>query len=65
MLGGDATINFDPLELNLQYVERNDDNPYFLLIDERRYAIKTRGAFGELIFRPEGDESNWYAVWII
>ncbi len=27
MLGGDATISFDPLELNIQYVERNDDNP--------------------------------------
>ena len=32
MLGGDATISFDPLELNLQYVERNDDNPDFLLL---------------------------------
>jgi len=60
MLGGDATINFDPLELNLQYVERNDDNPNFYYGE--KIAIKTRGAFGELIFRPEGDESKWYAV---
>jgi len=60
MLGGDATINFDPLELNLQYVERNDDNPNFYY--DEKVAIKTRGAFGELIFRPEGDESKWYAV---
>ncbi len=29
---------------------------------ETRSNIKTRGAFGELIFRPEGDESKWYAV---
>jgi len=60
MLGGDATINLDPLELNIQYVERNDDNPNFYY--DEKVAIKTRGAFGELIFRPEGDESNWYAV---
>ncbi|MEJ2105680.1 MAG: hypothetical protein P8X47_14060, partial [Ignavibacteriaceae bacterium] len=60
MLGGDATINFDPFELNLQYIERKDDNPNFL-IDEKE-TIKTRGAFGELIFRPEGDESDWYSV---
>jgi hypothetical protein len=60
MLGGDATISVDPLELNLQYVERNDDNPDFYF--DEKVAIKTRGAFGELIFRPEGDESDWYAV---
>lgn len=58
MLGGDATINFEPLELNLQYVERNDGNPYFgPTID-----LKTRGAFAELIYRPDGDDSKWYAV---
>jgi hypothetical protein len=60
MLGGDATVNVDPFELNLQYVERKDDNPNFLF-DEKE-TVKTRGAFGELIFRPEGDESDWYGV---
>jgi hypothetical protein len=60
MLGGDATIDFNPFELNLQYVERKDGNPYFYYTDKE--VVKTRGAFGELIFRPEGDESNWYSV---
>ena len=60
MLGGDATISFDLLELNLQYIERNDDNPYFNYPDKEQF--KTRGAFSELIYRPEGDESVWYAV---
>ena len=60
MLGGDATFSFDPLELNIQYIERKDDNPNFLF-DEKE-TIKTRGAFGELIIRPEGDESDWYGV---
>jgi len=59
MLGGDATITFDPLELNLQYVERNDGNPYF---DLNTIDLKTRGAFAELIYRPNGDDSKWYAV---
>jgi hypothetical protein len=58
MLGGDATISLDPLELNLQYVERNDGNPNFgPTID-----LKTRGAFAEMIYRPNGDDSKWYAV---
>ena len=60
MLGGDATISFDPLELNLQYIERKDDNPSFNYPNKEK--INTRGAFGELIFRPEGDESDWYGV---
>lgn len=59
MLGGDATIKFDPLELNLQYVERSDGNPYF---GPTTIDLKTRGAFAELIYRPNGDDSKWYAV---
>jgi hypothetical protein len=66
MLGADATIRFDPLELNLQYVERNDDNAYFLheynIGEIEDTEIRTRGGFAELIFRPDGDESNWYTV---
>lgn len=60
MLGGDATFSFEPLELNLQFIIRNDDNPYFT-IDEKE-KIKTQGAFAELILRPEGDDSDWYSV---
>jgi hypothetical protein len=58
--GGDATVSIDPLELNLQYVERSDDNPLFNIQD--RKEIGTRGAFAELIFRPKGDESTWYST---
>jgi len=61
MLGGDATIDFNQFELNLQYVHRDDNNPNFY-IEEPGKEILTRGAFGELIFRPEGDESDWYSV---
>lgn len=65
MLGGDATISFDPLELNLQYVERKDNNPLFYpdwIGNFRPLDYKTRGAFGELVYRPNGDDSKWYAV---
>lgn len=66
MLGGDASISFDPFELNLQYVERNDNNPYFLheynIGDIEDTETRTRGGFAELIFRLNGDESNWYSV---
>lgn len=67
MFGGDATIIFDPLELNIQYVNRQDNDPFFLgdggtfYIDPPK-DIKTQGGFAELIYRPEGDESNWYLV---
>ena len=58
MVGGDATISLNPLEINLQYVERNDGNPY----SGPTIDLKTRGAFAELVYRPDGDASKWYAV---
>ena len=59
MLGGDATVTIQNLELNLQFVQRRDDNPEFTMHKER---VETKGAFAELIFRPKGDESNWYSI---
>lgn len=29
MAGADATISVEPLELNLQYIYRNDSNPFY------------------------------------
>ncbi len=60
MAGPDLTISVDPLELNLQYVERRDKNPDFLATGAA--DVKTRGGFAELIYRPKGDNSNWYGV---
>ncbi len=64
MIGGDATISFEPLELNLQYVERNDNDPLFYSHTRIGHItdIATRGAFAEMIYRPNGDDSKWYAV---
>lgn len=62
MLGGDLTLSSPKLELNLQYVERRDKNPYFYVIDPEKVA--TRGGFAELIYLPKGDDSRWYATGI-
>lgn len=60
MAGPDFTIDFEPLQLNAQYVIRKDKNPFFAVTNSMEY--KTQGAFGELIYRPDGDNSVWYAV---
>jgi hypothetical protein len=58
MFGGDFTISLgDKLELNYQYVYREDSQP-----DLNSPKTKTNGSFAELIFTPKGDESKWYAA---
>ncbi len=59
MAGGDATLSSEHFELNMQYVEREDKNPFFFLTPLK---VKTRGAFAELIYTPNGDDSRWYGV---
>ena len=61
MIGPDATISLEHLELNVQYVERRDKDPFFFG-GSTAIEIKTRGAFAEVVYRPDGDNSNWYAV---
>jgi hypothetical protein len=62
MLGADATAAVKPFELNLQYVERRDDDPYFGALIRESSPVKTRGGFAELIFLPKEDDSRWYLV---
>jgi len=61
MAGGDATLSVKPFELNVQYVERRDSNPYYAVILPIE-EVMTRGVFAELIYRPKGDDSRWYAA---
>lgn len=60
MYGGDATLSFGPLELNLQYLERTDDNPY--MSDHNPIEVKTRGGLAELIFIPAKSDGMLYCV---
>jgi hypothetical protein len=57
MLGADATISLGPVELNAQYVHREDDVPTFTAGEE---TARTDGGFAELLVRPAG--SRWYGV---
>ncbi len=61
MFGGDATLSVKPFELNVQYVERRDTNPYFAAVQPIE-KVMTRGAFAELIYLPQGDDSRWYGA---
>ena len=63
MAGADATVGGKNLELNLQYIERRDDNPFFSMRDAP--AVKTRGGFAELVYLPQGDDSRWYATGLL
>lgn len=56
MGGVDVSLTLAPLEFNLQYLERADDNPDFLADPAQ---IHTRGGFAELIYTPGGGESRW------
>ena len=61
MVGGDATVSVKPFELNVQYVERRDSNPFFATILPIE-KLMTRGGFAELIYMPRGVDSRWYAA---
>lgn len=58
-LGPDMTVSTGPLELNLQYMYRADDNPEFTAPTPSD-KLKTHGGFAELIYWPNGDQSRWY-----
>ena len=59
MTGPDVTLAVEPFELNLQYVERRDDDPGFT---GSGTTVTSRGGFGEVMYAPEGDRSRWYGV---
>ena len=60
MAGPDLTITTPKVTFNAQYVERKDTDPEF--VHRTAGDVTTRGGFGELIFMPGGERSDWYAV---
>ncbi len=60
LAGPDASITTDKVVLNLQYVERRDDNPSLDMT--KPPELETRGGFAELIWLPNGDRTTWYAM---
>jgi len=66
MWGLDGSVAYEPFELNLQYLKRRDDNPYFFdsdqIVPPPIFDVDTKGAMAELIFMPHGERSRWYAA---
>jgi hypothetical protein len=62
MAGPDLTLSTEHLEVNIQYVYREDTNPYFRSFDD---LTATGGGFAEAILTPDGDDSKWYAVLLL
>jgi hypothetical protein len=59
MAGPDLTLSLNDVVLNVQYIERRDDNPMYLATSSQ---LKTRGAFAELTVTPGGDKGRWYGT---
>jgi len=57
-LGPDLRILFsDKWDLGLQYLVRNDDDPFFL--GPGAPEVETKGGFAELVFLPQGSMGRW------
>lgn len=58
-LGPDLVLDLGPKwQLNAQYLERRDDNPFFQPSLPRE-KVKTRGGFAEVVFLPQGADGPW------
>jgi hypothetical protein len=64
LAGPDMTLSYqDKVQLNLQYLERRDDNPFFAMADSVPSSeIESRGGMAELIIMPDGARSKYYGV---
>lgn len=60
MIGPDLTLGNDRLTFNLQYLERRDKE--FRRFPRSQRNSETRGAFGELVYWPNGDRSRWFTT---
>lgn len=62
--GPDLTLSLgDIAELNIQYVQRNDNNLFLSKTDDNpRKDIRTKGIMTEAIITPQGDDSKLYGA---
>lgn len=60
MVGGDATLGIGALELNLQYLHREDTNPLFRTTATR---VRTDGGFAELVWQPGASRWHGFALY--
>jgi hypothetical protein len=58
--GPDATLSPSPnVELNLQYLRREDSNPFF---EPGGASTTVNSAFGELVWSPRGPSGRWFVT---
>lgn len=60
MVGGDGTVSWGPLELNAQYIHREDTQATFAPGEP---STKTDGGFAELLYRPAGSRWHGFALY--
>ena len=60
IFGGDATVVAGPVEINGQFIHREDSNPLFQASPHR---VKTDGGFVEAVLRPSGSRWHGYALY--
>lgn len=58
MLGLDAKVSLNKLELCMQYLLRSDNNPSFLKTGAA--TVTSKGGFAQLTYSPNLDKSDWY-----
>lgn len=60
MVGGDGTLVAGPLEINGQYLHREDTDPLFTDAEAR---VKMDGGFVEAVLRPSGSRWHGFALY--
>jgi len=60
MVGGDATVTFGMVEVNGQFIHREDTNPLF---SDTGPVVMTDGGFVEAVVRPQGSRWHGYALY--
>jgi hypothetical protein len=61
--GIDGTIDLqDKLQVNVQYLERHDDDPFFLRVDP--YEVDMKGGFVEVIWSVGGEMGNTFVTFL-
>jgi hypothetical protein len=56
--GADATVGANTWEFNVQYLRREDDNPFFAASDSAT-TVTMDGGLAEFSVLPNGDRSRW------
>jgi hypothetical protein len=59
VVGGDATLSHGAVEVNVQYLRREDDDPRF----NAGGAVVSEGGFAELLVRPSGRKWHLFGLY--